>query len=326
MKVLRLIVLLIHIPVILALLAGLLNAYIPPKTFGILNLISLGFPILMFFNILFCLFWIISWKKRAAVFLLLSVFLITPTRRWVNYSKTSTEASDLKVISFNIKNATLGKSEIETYLENSGADIILLQEATDDLNLKSYPHKIENYSQLKFYSKYPIKKNDDLKTNVLNGNSAFADIDIKGKTIRFINLYMEPFYLEKEMVKPTSDLAVNEQKLKDLIKRLIPTFKEHQTQLDNTMDIVNNSPNPVIFVGDFNAVPNSYEYYKAKGELQDVFLKVGSGSSTSFHDFKFPLSIDHIFISESIKPISYKVDRSVKISDHYPVIATFRIQ
>lgn len=326
MKILRFIILLIHIPIILALLAGLLNAYIPPKTFGMLNLISLGFPVLMFFNLLFCLFWIISWKKRAAVFLLLSVLLITPTRRWINYSKTSTEASDLKIITFNIKNSTLGKSEIENYLENSGADILLLQEATDILNLKSYPYKIENYSLLKFYSKYPITKQEDLKTNVLNGNSAYADINIKGKMIRFMNLYMEPFYLEKEMVKPSSDLTVNERKLKDLIKRLIPTFKEHQTQLDNTMDPVNNSPYPVVFVGDFNAVPNSYEYYKAKGNLQDVFLKVGSGSSTSFHDFKFPIPIDHIFTSESLKPLSYKVDRSVKISDHYPVIATFKIQ
>lgn len=326
MKLLRLVLLLIHIPIILALLMGLLNAYIPPKTFGMLNLISLGFPILMFFNVLFCLFWIISWKKRAAVFLLLSVFLITPTRRWINYSKPSVETPDLKIISFNIKNGNLGRSEVEAYLDDSNADILLLQEVTTTLNFKNYPYKIEDYSQVKFYSKYPIKKHEDLKTNVLNGNSAFADIDIKGKTIRFINLYMEPFYLEKEMVKPSSDLAVNERKFKVLIKRLIPTFKEHQTQLDNTMDIVDNSPNPVVFVGDFNAVPNSYEYYKAKGNLQDAFLKVGSGSSTSFHDFKFPLSIDHIFTSESIKPLSYKIDRSVKISDHYPVIATFKIQ
>lgn len=326
MKVLRLIVLLIHIPIILILLAGLLNAYIPPKTFGMLNLISLGFPILMFFNLLFCLFWIISWKKRAAVFLLLSVFLITPTRRWINYSKPSTETPDLKIISLNTKNGFLGKSEIENYLENSGADILLLQETEDALTLKSYPYKIENHSQLKFYSKYPIKKHEGVKTDVLNGNSAFADIDIKGKTIRFINLYMEPFYLKKEMVKPTRDMNVNEQKVKVLVRRLVPTFKEHQIQLDNTMEIVTNSPNPVVFVGDFNAVPNSYEYYKAKGNLQDAFLQVGSGSSTSFHDYKFPLSIDHIFTSESIKPLSYNVDRSVKISDHYPVIATFKIQ
>lgn len=326
MKVLRFIVLLIHISIILALLAGLLNAYISPKTFGALNLLSLAFPVLMFFNLLFCMIWIILWKKRAAVFLALSVFLITPTRRWVNYSITSKEKEDFKLVIFNTRNGTLGKQEVADYLNNSGADILLLQETTELFELKNYPYKIENYSQLKVYSKFPVKKHEDLKTDVLNGNSMYADIEINGKNIRFVTLYMEPFYLDKEMVKPTSNMDVNERKLKDLIKRLIPTFKEHQKQLDNTMDVVDNSPYPVVFAGDFNAVPNSYEYYRASKNLQDAFLEAGSGSSTSFPDFKFPLSIDHIFVSESIKSLSYSVDRSVEISDHYPILATFKIK
>ena len=57
--------------------------------------------------------------------------------------------------------------------------------------------------------------------------------------------------------------------------------------------------------------------------LDDAFLKAGNGSSTSFHDFKFPLRIDYIFTSKNIIPKSYKVDYSVKLSDHYPVIAEF---
>ena len=33
----------------------------------------------------------------------------------------------------------------------------------------------------------------------------------------------------------------------------------------------------------------------------------------------------YIFTSKEIKPISYKVDRNVKLSDHFPVIAEFKI-
>ncbi|MNY44466.1 hypothetical protein D3C86_1794970 [compost metagenome] len=106
---------------------------------------------------------------------------------------------------------------------------------------------------------------------------------------------------------------------------LIPTFKKHQTQIDQIKAFMNQSPYPLIVAGDFNAVPNSYEYYKVSEDLEDTFLKVGKGSGTSFHDFKFPMKIDHIFSSKSIKPISYKVDRSVQISDHFPVLAEFLI-
>ena len=54
-------------------------------------------------------------------------------------------------------------------------------------------------------------------------------------------------------------------------------------------------------------------------------MEVGNGSGTSFHDYQFPIRIDYIFCSKSIKPVNYQVDRSVKISDHYPVIAEFKI-
>ncbi|MGS0748127.1 hypothetical protein [Halpernia sp. GG3] len=52
----------------------------------------------------------------------------------------------------------------------------------------------------------------------------------------------------------------------------------------------------------------------------------GSGSATSFHDYKFPIRIDYIFTSKEIEPISYKVDRSARLSDHFPVIATFKLK
>ena len=107
---------------------------------------------------------------------------------------------------------------------------------------------------------------------------------------------------------------------------LIPTFRKHQNQISPIKSFIEGSPYPVIVAGDFNAVPNSYEYYKISEGLQDVFLKVGRGSGTSFHDFKFPLKIDHFFASASIEPISYKVDRSVRISDHFPVLAEFRVK
>ena len=83
------------------------------------------------------------------------------------------------------------------------------------------------------------------------------------------------------------------------------------------------SPYPEILDGDFNSVPNSYEYYTINSLLNDAFLDGGSGSGTSFHDYKFPIRIDYLFTSKEIICQKYSIDRTEKMSDHYPVLAEF---
>ena len=302
-----------------------MNAYIPPSVFGMLNLLSLGFPILIIINVILLIFWIISWKKRAAVFLILSLFFIIPTRRWINYTPTKKETPNLKIISLNGKSGKFGDENIYNFLNDQKADVVLTQEYKSAENLKGFEYFERNFPVVKIQSRFPIVESGIVETDAKNGRCIYADIKINGKIIRFVNVYMEPFYLDKSMVKPTKDMNVNEEKAKNIIHKLVPTFRKHQSQIAPIKGFLDSSPYPIILAGDFNSVPNSYEYYTLSENLEDTFLKVGKGSGTSFHDFKFPIKIDHIFVSKSITPISYKVDRSVKISDHFPVIAEFLI-
>ena len=326
MGIIRLILTVFHIVIIALLFGTLMNAYIPPSVFGMLNLLSLGFPILMGINILLLIFWIISWKKRAAVFLVLSLFFIIPTRRWINYSPKKKETPNLKIISLNGKSGKFGDENIYSFLNAQNADVVLTQEYKSAENLKGFEYFERNFPVVKIQSRFPIIKSGIVETDAKNGRCIYADIKVNGKIIRFVNVYMEPFYLDKTMVKPTKDMDVNEEKAKKVLHMLIPTFRKHQSQIAPIKGFLDSSPYPIILAGDFNSVPNSYEYYQLSEGLEDDFLKVGSGSGTSFHDFKFPIKIDHVFSSKSIKPISYKVDRSVKISDHFPVLAEFLIE
>ena len=325
MGIIRLILTLFHLIIIVLLFGTIMNAYIPPSVFGMLNLLSLGFPILIIINILLLIFWIVSWKKRAAVFLVLSLFFIIPTRRWINYTPTKKETPNLKIISLNGKSGKFGDENIYNFLNDQKADVVLTQEYKSAENLKGFEYFERNFPVVKIQSRFPIVESGIVETDAKNGRCIYADIKINGKIIRFVNVYMEPFYLDKSMVKPTKDMNVNEEKAKNIIHKLVPTFRKHQSQIAPIKGFLDNSPYPIILAGDFNAVPNSYEYYTLSENLEDTFLKVGKGSGTSFHDFKFPIKIDHIFASKSITPISYKVDRSVKISDHFPVIAEFLI-
>lgn len=326
MAIIRFLLTALHLLVIALLFGTILNAYIPPRVFGFLNLLSLAFPILIIADLILLIFWTITWRKRSVIFLLLSLCFITPTRRWVNYTSEKKEKPNLKLISLNGKFGKMGTDEIYSYIHKENPDVVFFQEFDNNKKPEGFNYAGENYAYIKIFSKFPISETGLIKTDVNNGLSIFADIKINGKTIRFVNIYMEPFFLEKKMIRPTGDMNRNEEKARKILHMLIPTFKKHETEINQIKDFIDASPYPVIVAGDFNSVPNSYEYYKVSEGLQDVFLKTGKGSGTSFHDFKFPLKIDHVFASPSIDPISYKVDRSVRISDHFPVIATFNIK
>lgn len=328
MKIVRLIFLILHLGILCLLLGVVLNAYIPPKIFPWFNLLSLGFPVLITAYFVLTFFWLFNWKKRTFVFIALGLIFINPVKRWINYSSGQKGNSDLKIVSFNVKGGKSGVNNIEDYINSLDADVVLLQEyVPKDYHFKGLENKKEDVITATF-SKYKIIDQKKLINSDFETNNAYAnqtDIEINGKIYRIINVYLQPFKFEKSMVKLNGNSEEDEQKLKNVVRRLIPTFKKHQEQIDPIRKAIENSPYPVILAGDLNSVPNSYEYYHISKGLKDAFVETGKGSATSFHDYKFPLRIDYIFTSKSITPLNYKVDRSVKLSDHYPVIAEFQL-
>lgn len=307
----------------------LLNAYVPPKVFPFFNLLSLGFPILIVGYILITIFWIISWKKRAIFFVVAGFLFFNPMKRWVNISSTPKETANLKIITLNVKGGLLGKEKIEEYINQQDADIVLLQEdGGKDFDFS----KLKRGERIPVVSLFTKLKILDHK-NILTGNfedinaySDYTDVEVNGKPIRVINMYLQPFKFEKSKVKLNGNTEEDEAKLKYVVRKLIPTFKIHQDQVAIIRKAIEDSPYPVIVAGDFNSVPNSYEYYHLGDGLLDSFYEVGNGLGTSFHDYKFPLRIDFIFTSKSITPINHHVDRSTTLSDHFPTSATFNIK
>ncbi|MDF2551680.1 MAG: endonuclease [Chryseobacterium sp.] len=327
MKIVRIVLFILHLGILFLLTGVLLNAYIPPKVFPWFNLLSLGFPLFIIGYVVLTFFWIFSWKKRAFVFMFLGLFFLSPVKRWINYSTDKKESANLKIVSFNVKGGKFGPENIEKFINEQNADIVLIQEDADfEYEFNNLKKEYKN-PVVGTYSKYKTVGHKELFAGMyseeFNAYSEYTDIEIKGKTYRIINTYMQPFKFEKSMVKLNGNSEQDEQKVKDIIKRLIPTFKMHQEQVEIIRKSIDESPYPVILAGDLNSVPNSYEYYHLGKGLKDTFFEVGKGSGTSFHDYKYPLRIDFVFASPSIKPVTYHVDRSVKLSDHYPVIAEF---
>jgi endonuclease/exonuclease/phosphatase (EEP) superfamily protein YafD len=323
-KIIRVFVTIIHLSIIFLLLLTPLNSIISPQTFPYLNLLSLVFPVLMMLNVLLILFWIILWKKRALFFITISLLASVPTKRWINWTEKSPEKPNLKIVTMNMRYGQYGKHELNNYLQSTNADIVFAQEVRKGFTISGYDMHANDFDIVAISSKTEIIKSEKLAT-FSNGNAFYADIKLKGTVIRFVNVYLNPFSFDRDMVKPVESLEGNKFILKGIIKKLTPTFKIHAKEIEDIRRAIDESPYPVILAGDFNSVPNSYEYYELGKGLNDAFLAVGRGSGTSFHDYKFPIRIDYIFTSKAIKPISYRVDRSVKLSDHYGVIAEFKI-
>lgn len=325
MKIVRLVLLILHIGIFFLLVGMLLNAYVPPKIFPWFNLLSLGFPVLMVGYVALTIFWLFCWKKRTVVFLLLGLMFFNATIRWINYAPEKKDIADLKIVSLNTKGRQIVKEEdISNYLSSQQADIVLLQEESgEQINLNGYT-KGNTKSLTSLFTKHEIIDEKRISQDS-NSYTTQADIKIRGTIYRFINVYLHPFKFKKSMVKLNGNSDEDEQKIKNVIRKLIPTFKLHQEEATAIRKAVDESPYPVIIAGDFNSVPNSYEYYHLSKDLKDAFVEAGKGSATSFHDYKFPIRIDYVFSSKSIQPLSYKVDRSVRISDHFPVIATFKL-
>lgn len=320
---------LVHVGVVALILLTMANEYVSPAVFPYLNLLSLAFPMLVIAHFLLILFWVFSFRKRALLFIAVTFLFIQPIRRWVNIqTEEQKKEISFKVLSFNTKTNAYGLQNIERVISKHDPDIIMLQEAgyqkLQRLELSTHPNKV-HYPVVSFLSKHRILRSGDV-LNLENGHGQYADVEIRGEKIRFINIYLEPFYLQKRMILPGEDLKESEVKYKKLLWRLVPTFRVHQRQIAEIQKFVKDSPYPVILGGDFNSVPTSYEYFALKDGLTDVFLKVGKGLGTTFHDYKFPIRIDYIFCSPELNPVSYTTDRSAKVSDHYPVIAGFSIR
>lgn len=326
MKLLRAILLICHLAVLLGILGTYLNSFVPPKVFPYFNFLSLSFPVLLIFYAMLTLMWILMWKKRAIFFLAAALVFIPLIKPWVNIQSDRKAEGTIKVSTFNIRNGYNGnQNKVREHLQESTADVFFAQEAgglkVENSGLK---YSAEGYPVTMIYSRHKILEKGPVISKEGIGEAQFADIEIEGKRIRCVNVYLEPYFLSKSMVKPTQNYEVNEDKAKDLIRRMAPTFKKHQEQIEKVRSFVKNSPYPVILGGDFNAVPNSYEYYQMKSVLNDSFLEAGKGLGTSFHDYKFPIRIDYIFTSEEFEAVSYEIDRSNHISDHFPVIAEIK--
>jgi endonuclease/exonuclease/phosphatase family metal-dependent hydrolase len=225
----------INAGVALLLLLSYLAAYISPAQFWPMAFLGLAYPLLLFANLFFIVFWLIFRKKYlllSLVVVLLGLGHIRNYFQWNEIHKSLPEEGvNLKVLSYNVRNFDLynygpgwtlnftNRNNIYHYLEQEDFDIICFQEFVHDrkgqfktLDTLStflrarYSHfeytrssKDVNFFGLATFSAYPIVHKGKIIFRTGAGNLCiYTDLLIGTDTVRVYNLHFESIGLSEE--------------------------------------------------------------------------------------------------------------------------------
>ena len=341
--------------------AFLLSAYSPyiqPAEHPLRSCLGLAFPVFLLVNICFLLFWLIARRYRLALLPLAGLLLTYPQIRTylpLNFHTDHLPEGSLKILSYNVMGfdgcvKKDGKNPIITYLQESRADILCLQEYAVstlrrhltqhdiDQALKSYPyHRIDKLgdargtpNRMAIYSKHPILSARRLDYPSDYNGSMLYELKIGEDTLTLINNHLESNKLTKADKAVYEDMlaAPEREKVESgarlLLNKLAEASALRAPQADAIARAVGQSRHPsVIVCGDFNDTPVSYTHRMAGRGLNDAFAQSGQGLGISYNQNKFYFRIDHILTSKNLRTYNCTVDKRIKASDHYPIWCYF---
>ncbi|SDL41956.1 endonuclease/exonuclease/phosphatase family protein [Kriegella aquimaris] len=249
--------------------------------------------------------------------------------------KKNKVSPDLRVLSYNVR--TFNKDghidsprvfeDIKDLVDSQDPDIVCFQEV-GYLRRKeyvNYPYKhlefIKNggHLLLGIFSKYPIIDAQLLNFPKSYNNGAYADILFKNDTIRIYDLHLESLG-----ITPGTGVLRSEASDK-LYRRVTGRFKKQEEQAKLVREHMQTVDYKTIICGDFNNTQFSNVYHIIKGDRQDTFIEEGNGLGRTYDFLGIPLRIDFIFADNSFEVLEHK-NFNVKYSDHFPVMASFRIK
>ena len=331
----------------LLLLLSCWSVYLVPENWPRLSLFGLTFPFFVIINLLFLFWWLIFYIRYIwipAVALLLSAPFIYDYAP-VNLKTTPPEGA-LKVLTYNV--AFFGGSEeskkkeenaILNYIVQSDADIVCLQEASGPvLSLLNEKMKQAGYYVPKVvdtgkellehsYFKMPVLSVEPIKYDSKTNGSVAYHLLYEGDTLLVINNHLESNRLTAEDKSMYKSMIFDPQKenmengIRLLMRKMALASEIRSPQVDIIQKYIKRDRSSAVIVcGDFNDSPISYTCNRFGKNLVSSFVESGNGPGFSYNKDLFYVRIDHIFHSKNLKSYASQIDRSIKTSDHYPLI------
>ena len=357
----RIIFLTLNLIVAIALIAACLPAYLAPSMFPFLSLFGLVYPLLLFINLGFVVFWLVFRPRLAlisSVIILAGLNNLTDNFHFNLFRGDFHQGTTIKVLSYNVQTFGLneGKEKGESnrnnilyFLRNENPHVTCLQEyrsegrtryeplknMKDTLNVGTYYYesyfspKFNQLSGLVIFSKFDAVDKGKLKFKGSRTFGIYADLRIGDDTVRVYNIHLASISLLPSDIDFVVSAGQEEKgsiapHLMKIYDKLTDAFLLREKQIDFLTRQLTKCRYPVILCGDFNDTPSSYVYHQVNSVLKDTFKEKGEGISRTYAGELPLLRIDYIFISNGINTIRfqrYKID----LSDHFPVSAMITI-
>ncbi len=357
----RIIFLTLNLIAVIALAATNLPAYIAPSLFPFLSLFGLVYPLLLFINLGFVVFWLVFRTRFALISL---VIILAGFNNLINnfhfnlFKGSIHQGTTLKVLSYNVQTFGLNegketgesnRNNILYFLKNENPHITCLQEyrsegktryeplknMKDTLEVGTYYYesyfspRFNQLSGLVIFSKFSAVDKGKLKFKGSRTFGIYADLLIGKDTVRVYNIHLASIQLLPSDIDfvvgggQEEKGAITPHVLK-IYNKLTDAFLLREKQVDFLTRQLNKCHYPVILCGDFNDTPSSYVYHEVNAKLKDTFKEKGKGFSKSYAGELPFLRIDYIFISQSINTFRFQRYK-VGFSDHFPISAMITI-
>ena len=220
--------------------------------------------------------------------------------------------------------------EVEVYKDSKYLTLPELRDAMRRYPYTYYDFKVHN-KRRQFgnvvFSRYPLTNKQTVRYSSRSNISSRCDVVIGHDTLRLIVNHLESNrFTRSDFHLPDSLSGEN---LKASAQRISEKLESARAirhgQARAVHEEIEESPYPVIVVGDFNSTPLSYAYWRIRAGLRDAFLESPWGHlGNTYVRHHLGIRIDYILCSRSIRTSHFRLDK-VDYSDHYPISATLTL-
>lgn len=340
---------------VFCLLSADLCAWLDPSKFTFCAIMGLGFEWLALLNVVFALSWLLTHRKGWALLSVVALlFSLHPLSCTISHNKPQNDLSAPKALSVLTYNTHMmgmvkkaGKNEVLKYVKESGADVVCLQEyevRKDPYYLtfneaknylqNQYPYTYYDFAHyngkrqygVAVYSRYPLINKQTIHYETRANISNRCDIVMGHDTIRLFNNHLESNRFDGDDLALTEDEMTSDglkKTMRQLVKKMRQAYTFRAPEVREVRKEIEQSPYPVLVVGDMNDGPVSFTYHTLSKGLQDAYLQ-GSRCRLG-HTYKLRFGgvrIDYILADKRFH-VEWCDTENVDYSDHLPLAATF---
>lgn len=195
---------------------------------------------------------------------------------------------------------------------------------------RDYSRRIFSYSSgSAIFSRHPLVAARRIPFTSNIESVIFADVLVKsGDTLRVFNTHLQSFKLTEDELEQVEKVKNKEKPSyavsTSLLGKMKRAFRNRGSQVDQITPLLDSTLHPEMICLDMNDVPNSYSYWKLRGNRQDAFLAKGWGLGRTFITIAPTLRIDYIFADPRLQVKQFAI-MPQRYSDHLCLVADLQL-